>query len=153
MRTLFTLCMLTLGLDAHAETPTAAPHTVTQATAAPARTVGNGKATVMRLAGKEEGAKNAFFAVLEVSPGAKVPVHRDATEEYIYVLQGTGQITIDGTVHDVSAGFGVFMPANAEVSFVVTGTQTVRVVQFFAGQGPEAKYDSWAVVNKAESKP
>jgi len=144
--TFFTLSLLTFGSDARADTPKTAPHTVIQATAAPARTVGNGKATVMRLAGKDEGAKNAFFAVLEVAPGAKVPLHRDATEEYIYVLQGTGQITIDGTAHDVSAGVGVFMPANAEVSFVVTGSEAVRVVQFFAGQGPEAKYASWEPV-------
>jgi quercetin dioxygenase-like cupin family protein len=97
----------------------------------------------MRIAGKQEGAQSAFFAVLELVPGAKVPLHRDATEEYIYIVAGTGKITIDGTVHELRPGSGVFMPAGAEVSFVVTGQETLRAVQFFAGQGPEAKYDAW----------
>lgn len=127
-------------------------HTVIHEDVAPTRAVPSGKAKVMRLAGKEEGAKQAFFGVLELAPGAKVPVHRDATEEYIYILQGTGQITIDGTTHEVSAGTGIFMPANAQVSFVATGTTPVRAVQFFAGQGPEAKYDGWAEVMQAGEK-
>ncbi len=38
------------------------------------------------------------------------------------------------------------MPANAEVSFEATGPDKVRVVQFFAGQGPEAKYEGWKPV-------
>ena len=83
-------------------------------------------------------------------PGAKVPVHRDATEEYLYVLSGTGVITIDGQTTTIHPGFGVFMPAHAEVSFVVTGTEVVRVVQFFAGQGPEQKYDSWTAQKAAQ---
>jgi len=115
-----------------------------------AAVAGSGKATVWRVAGKPEGAKNAFFGVLELEPGAKVPVHRDATEEYIYVLSGTGEITIDGQTTAVQEGFGVFMPAGAEVSFMVTGTEKVRVVQFFAGQGPERKYDAWTAPSQAE---
>ena len=151
MRTMLTILLLCVSVNVQAQAPAVPPHTAIQVTDAPARTVG-GKATVRRLAGKEEGAQNAFFAVLELSVGAKVPVHRDATEEYIYVLQGTGQITIDGSVHTLSAGAGVFMPANAEVSFVATGTEPVKVIQFFAGQGPEAKYASWAAVPPADKR-
>jgi len=147
-----TLVLTLLSPTAAADDPTPPAHTVIKDTAAPARAVPSGKAKVMRLAGKEEGAKNAFFAVLEIAPGAKVAVHRDATEEYIYMLQGTGRITIDGVQHEVGPGFGVFMPANAEVSFEATGTQTVRVLQFFAGQGPEAKYDTWKPVEQDAGK-
>jgi quercetin dioxygenase-like cupin family protein len=134
------------GLPAQAEDKVPPVHTVVHYSEAPTRTVPSGKAKMIRLAGKEEGAKHAFFAVVELSPGAKVPIHRDATEEYIYMLQGTGEITIDGTTHSVTVGTGVFMPANAAVSFLATGEETVRVVQFFAGQGPETKYDGWAAV-------
>lgn len=131
---------LTLTQALASETP---PHTARAFTEGAAATTPSGKASVWRIAGKEEGAENAFFGVLELEPGAKVPVHRDATEEYLYVLSGSGEITIDGKTTAISAGFGVFMPANAEVSFVVTGTEKVRVVQFFAGQGPESKYSGW----------
>src|SRR5688572_20061190 len=37
--------------------------------------------------------KNAFFAKLEMEPGAKIPLHRDATEEYVHVLEGRGKMT------------------------------------------------------------
>lgn len=117
--------------------------TVRHISDAPTRSTPSGTASVMRLAGAEEGAKNAFFAVLTIQPGGAVPVHRDATEEYLYVQTGMGVITIDGTDHTIKPGTGVFMPANAEVSFAVTGDEPVTVVQFFAGQGPEAKYAGW----------
>ena len=61
--------------------------------------------------------ENAFLGHLSMQPGAAVPEHRDASEEYIYVLQGSGRITIDDQVHDVSPGTGIFMPTNAKVSF------------------------------------
>ena len=32
--------------------------------------------------------------------GAAVPEHRDATEEYIYVLEGSGRMVIDGKTYD-----------------------------------------------------
>lgn len=138
----FILCCALLH-PVHAADPVTATATVRHISEAPVRSTPTGTATVMRLAGKEEGAKNAFFAVLTVQPGGKVPVHRDATEEYLYVQSGHGTITIDGTEHSLRPGSGVFMPANAEVSFLVTGDEPVTVVQFFAGQGPESKYDGW----------
>ena len=124
----------------------ATPHIVRDTHTAVPRVSGNGKATVWQLAGAEEGAKNAFFGLLALAPGAKVPVHRDATEEYIYILSGTGEITIDGQTTAVGPGFGIFMPALAEVRFEVTGTEGLTAVQFFAGQGPEGKYEGWALL-------
>jgi quercetin dioxygenase-like cupin family protein len=137
------LTLAVLLSSAQAQQAQPAAHTVVHVSEAPTRSVPSGKASVMRIAGKQEGAQSAFFAVLELVPGAKVPLHRDATEEYIYIVAGTGKITIDGTVHELRPGSGVFMPAGAEVSFVVTGQETLRAVQVFAGQGPEAKYDAW----------
>ena len=119
--------------------------TVSHYTEGDARATANGKAQVWRIAGKQEGAQNAFFGVLELAPGATVPVHRDPTEEYIYILSGTGQMTIDGVKRRVGPGTGVFMPANAQVSFVADDDGPVRAVQFFAGQGPESKYEAWVV--------
>jgi quercetin dioxygenase-like cupin family protein len=125
--------------------PEIAPHKVVRVSDAVTRTSPSGKATIKYFAGQEDGAKNAFFGLIEIAPGAKVPTHRDATEEYIFFADGEGVLTIDGTTHEVRGGTGVFMPANAEVSFEATGSKPVMAVQFFAGQGPEAKYDGWAI--------
>ena len=125
--------------------PQIAPHKVVRVPDAVTRSAPSGKASIRMFAGKEDGAKNAFFGLLEIAPGSKVPTHRDATEEYIFFADGEGVLTIDGTTHEVRGGTGVFMPANAEVSFEATGNEPVVAVQFFAGQGPEAKYDAWAI--------
>ena len=142
--TLILAAFLASGTTMASPEVSVSPHIVRDFHAAVPKVSGNGKATVWQVAGKEEGAKNAFFGVLELTMGAKVPVHRDATEEYLYIVSGTGEITIDGKSTAVTPGFAIFMPAEAEVSFVVTGTEVVRAVQFFAGQGPEAKYEGWA---------
>ncbi len=84
----------------------------------------------------------AFMGVLTMKAKGKVPEHRDATEEYIHVLEGGGRITIDGKLHTIGAGDTVFMPANTKVSYV-NGDQPLRALQVFAGPGPAKKYDGW----------
>lgn len=85
---------------------------------------------------------NAFVARLEMDPGAAVPEHRDATEEYIHVLEGSGTITIDDTEFPLAAGGTVYMPANAKVSFQ-NGDAPLVGLQVFAGPEPAVKYDTW----------
>lgn len=99
---------------------------------------GNDDVTVTILARGDE----AFLARLEMPAGGKVPLHRDATEEYIHVLEGGGTITVDGTAHAIAAGDTVYMPANAEVTFQ-GGDAPLVAIQVFAGPGPAAKYGGW----------
>ena len=79
----------------------------------PVRFAPNGKAKAMLYARGEQ----AFVGTLEMEGGAAVPVHRDPTEEYIFVLEGAGTITIDGRKMQVGPKSLVYMPAGAEVSF------------------------------------
>ncbi|MEM9458335.1 MAG: cupin domain-containing protein [Myxococcota bacterium] len=124
-----------------ASTPADAPGVsapVTPIEQAERRVAPNGKARVTLLA---QGL-NAFVARLEMDPGAAVPEHRDATEEYIHVLEGSGTITIDDTEFPLAAGGTVYMPANAKVSFQ-NGDAPLVGLQVFAGPEPAAKYDAW----------
>ena len=114
----------------------------------PTREAKSGKARVTPLIDSKVGAKSAFLAILEIDPGAKVPVHRDATEEYIHFLEGGGTITLDGRSYGVKAGDTVYMPANAEVSYNNSPDQKSKVIQVFAPMGPEKKYDSWPWMQK-----
>ena len=102
------------------------------------KTSPSGKAQITMLAAEA----NAFVGVLEMEAGATVPAHRDATEEYIYVLEGEGTITIDGTEHKIGPGNMVYMPAEAEVSFA-NSDKPMKVLQVFAGPKPAEKYDAW----------
>jgi quercetin dioxygenase-like cupin family protein len=87
--------------------------------------------------------ENAFVARLEMGPFAKVPEHRDATEEYIHVLSGSGTMWIDDEKTSVGAGDTVLMPANAKVRFE-NGPSSMTAIQVFAGPGPAEKYKTWA---------
>ena len=105
---------------------------------AESRVAPNGKARVTMLA---QG-RNAFLARLDMEAGAAVPEHRDATEEYIHVLEGSGTIMIDDQEHALSPGSTVFMAADAKVSFQ-NGDAPFVGIQVFAGPAPAAKYDAW----------
>lgn len=126
-------------VSAKAKAPVAAPSAeVRKASATTTLYVGSGKASITELARGD----NAFLGRLTMAGGGQVPVHRDATEEYIHVVKGGGVITIDGKEHAIAAGDTVFMPANAEVSFA-NGDGDLEAIQVFAGPEPAAKYDSW----------
>lgn len=117
------------------------PPPITSLATAVKRVAPNGSATVSILAQGEE----AFLAKLEMQAGAAVPEHRDATEEYIHILEGSGVVTIEGTPHPVNAGSTIFMPPDARVSFQ-NGDAPMVALQVFAGPGPAAKYDGWSAV-------
>jgi len=102
------------------------------------RTAPNGKGEIVRLVT----GTNAFLGKLSMDPGGEVPLHRDPTEEYIYVLQGSGLMTIDGKEYEIGPNTAIYMPANAEVSFK-NGAEQLVALQVFAGPEPAAKYDKW----------
>lgn len=129
--------------EAPGSAPSPAPRVsppVTRVADAERRISPNGKARVTILARGLE----AFVARLELDPGAAVPEHRDSTEEYIYVLEGSGTITIDDATHPLAKGDTVYMPADAQVSFQ-NGDAPLVGLQVFAGPEPAAKYDAWTV--------
>lgn len=114
------------------------PSAVHRSHAAERRRAPPGTATVTVLSRGQ----NAFVARLSIAPGAKIPEHRDATEEVIHVLAGRGTITIDGTTHEIGPGDTVYMAPNARVSFE-NGPDPMEAIQVFAGPEPAAKYDGW----------
>ncbi|MCH9681903.1 MAG: cupin domain-containing protein [Deltaproteobacteria bacterium] len=118
--------------------PTTLSPPVTTAADAERRVAPSGKARVTILA---RGA-NAFIARLEMDAGATVPEHRDATEEYIHVLQGSGTIVVDDQPFALAPGSTVYMPANAKVSYQ-NGDEPLVGLQVFSGPEPAAKYDGW----------
>jgi len=52
--------------------------------------------------------------------------HRHVQAEIYHILQGVGDVTIDGTVYPVSAGSTVYIPPDAEHAVVNTGLEDLR---------------------------
>lgn len=111
---------------------------ITKMADAEVRTAPPGTATITHLARGQ----NAYVGKLSMNAGGKVPKHRDATEEYIHILEGSGTIHIDGVATEIGAGDTVYMPANAEVHYENGDSQLVAI-QVFAGPAPSAKYEKW----------
>ncbi len=96
--------------------------------------------------------EQAFLGKLEMAAGGEVPEHRDATEEYIHILEGGGTFSIDDRAYAVGPGSTIYMPANAKVSFK-NGPSKLVAIQVFAGPGPAAKYDAWTPVGASAGAP
>ena len=120
----------------------ARPAAVTPLAATEHRQKDGGKGDIRVLARGD----NAFLGRLELAPGGKVPEHRDPTEEYIHILEGSGRFTIDGRTYEVGPGTTIFMPAGALVSFENGPEEKMVAIQVFAGPEPAAKYEAWQVV-------
>ncbi|MFT5682997.1 MAG: quercetin dioxygenase-like cupin family protein [Myxococcota bacterium] len=108
--------------------------------AAPLKTAPHGKASIRVLSGEAE---SAFVGMLSIDAGVTIPVHRDASEEFIYMIEGGGVIRIDGVESPVGPGDFVFMPANSEVTFAASDAGPSRALQVFAPTESAAKYDGW----------
>ncbi|MCB9693627.1 MAG: cupin domain-containing protein [Alphaproteobacteria bacterium] len=118
--------------------PPAATAAVVASAAQPVVEAPSGKARARALLAGQ----NAWFGELWLEPDAKVPEHRDSTEEYLLVLEGSGKLVIDGVHHDVAPGTAILMPANAAVSYT-NGPARFHAVQVFAGPEPAKKYTTW----------
>ncbi len=101
----------------------------------------SGKADVFVLAR----GSNAFVARLELAANGAVPEHRDTTEEYLYILEGGGELMIDDRPYAIGPGSAIYMPADAKVSYQ-NGDARLVALQVFAGPEPAAKYEGWAPI-------
>ena len=111
------------------------------------RQVGQGKAIIELM----KTGKSAFIGRLTLAANAKVPQHRDPTEEYLLIEQGQGLITIDGQKTKVKQGDLIYMPAHAEVSFI-NGAQKLVALQIFAGPKSAVKYNKWQLVTSKQDQ-
>lgn len=118
------------------------PATVVTLSELPTMAPPSGKARIRHLARGH----NAYLGHLWIAAGAGVPLHRDPTEEYLYVIEGGGLLTMDGIEYELQPGSAVFMPANIQVQFV-NGDVPTKLFQVFAGPKSADKYRAWSALS------
>ncbi|MBF9044060.1 (S)-ureidoglycine aminohydrolase [Rhodobacterales bacterium HKCCE4037] len=66
--------------------------------------------------------------IMEVSPGggSDRPETDPGAEGVLFVVEGTGEITIEGTAHDLRPGSYVYLPPRTDWRFANRGTEAVR---------------------------
>ncbi|HET6582932.1 MAG TPA: cupin domain-containing protein [Nannocystaceae bacterium] len=78
-------------------------------------------------------------SVLALPAGANVPEHVHAHEtEMLYVLEGSGTMTIDGQAVAVTPTSVIQIPPNTKHAF--TATAAVRALQVYTPPGPEQRF-------------
>ncbi|MBC7234297.1 MAG: cupin domain-containing protein [Chloroflexi bacterium] len=80
------------------------------------------------------GANNLSMAVMRCEPGAVVrPLHAHrATEELVYILEGQGEVWVEGEVAAVQAGDAVLFPPDAKHMTRNTGDTTLVALAIFS---------------------
>ncbi len=78
-------------------------------------------------------------SVLRLATGAKVPEHVHATEtELLYVLAGSGTITVAGTAVAVTPTSVIQIPPNTKHAFAVS--EDFKALQVYTPAGPEQRF-------------
>lgn len=80
-------------------------------------------------------------STLSFDPGAAVPEHAHAQEEEVlFMVEGTGTLTVSGKSVSVGPGTALRIPAGARHAFEVTSPTPVKAVQFYSPPGPEQRF-------------
>lgn len=77
----------------------------------------------------------------ELEPGAHVGVHTDSAEEFLIVLEGTGEGLLGDETARVEAGQVVVVPAMARHDMTNVGDGPLRVLGTFAGSTVVATFE------------
>lgn len=70
--------------------------------------------------------EKAKVLIAGLEPGQKIPQHAESTSIY-HFLAGSGRMTVDGQIYDVSAGATIVMPAGT-----VRGLVAIERLAFLA---------------------
>ncbi len=78
-------------------------------------------AAIQVLIGADDRAPNFHMRRFTIGAGGHTMRHSHSTEHEVYVLQGVGEILLDGKVERFSANYVVFVPGGVEHQFRNTG--------------------------------
>jgi mannose-6-phosphate isomerase-like protein (cupin superfamily) len=92
--------------------------------------------TARTVISRQSGAKLITQSVDEYSVGTSPTRVNPTSEEVMYVAAGVGQCRIDGHVHSLRAGTGVFVPPGSSVSVQNRGPDTLRIISACCPEDP-----------------
>jgi quercetin dioxygenase-like cupin family protein len=83
----------------------------------------------------------ASLVALTLEGGAEVPAHvHEGSSEYLFLLEGSGVMIVDGQETPVAAGDAIQVPSGIEHGFRAAAGAAVKAVQFYAPAGPEQRF-------------
>ena len=86
-------------------------------------------------------AANLTFGVAEVPPDSAMTPHKHFQEEAIYILQGKGEVVVDGQSEPLEIGTTIMLPANCEHCICNSSKQTMKFTFAFSPAVKVGSYD------------
>jgi quercetin dioxygenase-like cupin family protein len=143
--------VLGLAVMVQAGEPSAAPRYRVSSKEAPRHLIANGKGSATLLLNASTGATAASMTLLELGKGATVPEHvHETSVEILYIEEGAVEMTLNGQKLRAERGDALYIPAGAKHSAQVVSDGPLRVVQVYAGPGPEQRFTQGPRVDKKE---
>jgi len=93
--------------------------------------------------------KNFMMGHVTIFPGGKVPEHEHEQEEVYTVLQGRGEMIIDGERKPIEAVAAVYIPPNVKHSLINTGNEDLVMMFVYS---PAGVVDHWKHERQGELK-
>ena len=80
------------------------------------------------IAGRDQGVSSMEVWHQIMAPGAETPVHRHACEEVIFILSGSGRLSLAGSTSHFEANSTVIVPSDAVHQLTNTGSEDLVLV-------------------------
>lgn len=84
--------------------------------------------TVRWVISQADGAPHFAMRIFDVEPGRGSPLHSHWWEHEVFVLVGTGTVTMAGKRSPIKEGTVVFVPGDVEHQFVNEGDDVLRFI-------------------------
>ena len=78
------------------------------------------------MVGREDTAPNFAIRQFRVEPGGHTPRHAHDFEHEVYVLDGSGEVLLDGEYRPIKRGDVLYVPAEEEHQFRAGGVEALR---------------------------
>ncbi len=85
------------------------------------------------LIGKGMGATGLTMGEITVQPGGEIPLHFHSVEDCILIRQGSGEVHIEGEVHQVQAPMTILVKPKLQHKVINTGDEPIRIIYGFPG--------------------
>ncbi len=103
--------------------------------------VAEGKLAVRILFDADNGARLGALSLLAGAPDLAVGSHaHESSVEALYILSGSGEMTIGDRQLTIGPGVVAYVPENTLHDLRPAGTTPLRAIQIYAGPGPEQRF-------------
>ncbi len=85
--------------------------------------------------------KAAYMGTVTFANDVRIPKHKhEGSSEYLYLLEGQGELYIGDTAYSVSGGDGIAIPRGTIHAFVGSSSKPIKAIQWYFPAGPEQRF-------------